>query len=79
MKIDIEFKISGLCYQTLELFDNCTMSREEVIEGLNDGTIITMCGDIMAVLDYATGKPVGIGRIDRQMFEADYYDFVDNS
>ena len=36
MNINIAFSVMGVCNQTIELAEDCPLSKQEILDGLND-------------------------------------------
>jgi hypothetical protein len=79
-QIDIEFQIHGMCFQTIEMRDDCDLTSDEVVDKLNNGEIGTSTSGNLQMYDNRNGglmKP--IGRVVNQYFDAEYDEFGDNT
>jgi len=72
-RVGISFLASGYIKQVIELSDDCGLTNKQIVEKLNDGTIVTTIqegGTIEFVLD---GKVIGaVAYVDNNL---EYTDF----
>lgn len=79
MKFEMSFNVSGNCDQTIELNADCSLSVQEVINGLNGVGQHTICttanapGEILLFRD--DGGIEKIGRVVSSIMDGEYDDF----
>ena len=76
----IRFSVNGCCTQTIELVDNCPLSIEQIVDGLNGGrehgniyTSVQEGADLILVDDH--GKTTVLGQIVESDMDASYDEF----
>jgi len=74
-RIGIAFSVSGTCYQTIELNDDCTYTPDEVLEMLNSGDAITSVqeGGDLVIIGGAEWNV--IGEVTQAAMDSEYSDF----
>ncbi len=81
MEINIRFNVVGVCTQTINVYDDCPLSKEEIISNLNGDGDKTVCttvqenGDLVWIKD--DGEMKVIGRVISSDMDADYEEFGD--
>ena len=75
--LQIEFSVSGACRQTIHFDEDLDMTDEQIIEGLNDGSILTTVqegGHLLCMKDDAN-----FGTIADCTPDMEYFDFEDRN
>jgi hypothetical protein len=63
--IDIKFEIDGIAdvEQTVRLYDECNLSKKEIVEGLNNGDVLTSINTNGELIQLKDGTFIRLGRI----------------
>lgn len=75
-KITVRFNVTGTCCQTIEIEDECELTDEEIIEGLEHGALFTTAQDGGDLLELTGVNGLNkIGVIDGSDIDCEYEDF----
>lgn len=81
-QIELTFNVSGSCSQIIKLRDDCLLTDDEIIAGLN-GIGHTICTTVQEDNDLieitGQGEFVVIGRVVEVSMDAEYTDFTKDS
>jgi len=74
--LQITFSVHGSCTQTIEIENDCPLSDQEILDGLNgNGTVCTSLMEGGSVLDFAERGEGIIGHVIVSSVDAEYEDF----